>query len=76
MIHCSRFTSEPEDTTHVPLIVGLVGGVFLVTLLIGIGLVAVGIRLRREKTSMFVCYNKLCIIVDGYNLERIGRGCH
>ena len=36
MMYCLYITLEPEDTTHVALVVGVVGGVFLVTLLIGI----------------------------------------
>lgn len=46
--------SESEDANHMLLIVGIIGGVFLMTLLVGIGLVAVCIRRRRQKTSMFI----------------------
>lgn len=73
MMYSLYNTLEPEGTTHVPLVVGLVGGVFLVTLLIGIGLVAVCIRLWRQTTSMFIIknaifYSKLCFFVDSYSL--------
>ena len=48
--------SESECANHMLPIVGIIGGVFLMTLLVGIGLVAVCIRRRRQKTrtSMFI----------------------
>ena len=47
--------SESEGANDMLPIVGITGGgVFLMTLLVGIGLVAVCIRRRRQKTSMFI----------------------